>query len=412
VGARGEVGSRDLRIVAAAICLSALGDGVALVALALRAKELSGSGMGGGVSIAALFICLWAPLVVLAGHVGLLVDRVETRSLLIVTSLAQAALAAALAFVGSLAALFVLAALAGIGIAIAQAAEFALVPAAAGERTVQQANALVETSRALGFTVGPACGSFLVAAGGTAAAMLVDAASFLVVALGALALVARRTSAGEHEGERRRARDGLAFLIHDRLLALMVAVVVVSLLFMSASIPADVIYVEDVLEVENIGLGIVFTAWTFGMLVGSNVFGRRVAVPALAAATFAGVIVQGLGKFFTPLWVVFGFMVAMYFVGGVGHGLKNVTSRTLIHTRVAADRHGRAFAAWNGLRNGAELGALAAGGVLVGLLGASWTLWLAGGLSALAGFAGLLVLASWRGRASEVDVSPGTIGSQ
>ena len=66
---------RDLRIIGAAICLSALGDGVALVALALRAKELSGGGMGGGVSIAALFICLWAPLVVLAGHVGLLVKR-------------------------------------------------------------------------------------------------------------------------------------------------------------------------------------------------------------------------------------------------------------------------------------------------------------------------------------------------
>jgi hypothetical protein len=70
VAARGEVGSRDLRIVAAAICLLALGDGVALVTLALRAKELSGSGMGGGVSIAALFICLWAPLVVLAGTSG------------------------------------------------------------------------------------------------------------------------------------------------------------------------------------------------------------------------------------------------------------------------------------------------------------------------------------------------------
>ena len=62
----------------------ALGDGVALVALVLRAEGLAGSGMGSGISIrAALFICLWAPLVVLAGHVGLLVDRPETRGLLI-----------------------------------------------------------------------------------------------------------------------------------------------------------------------------------------------------------------------------------------------------------------------------------------------------------------------------------------
>ena len=49
-------------------------------------------------------------------------------------------------------------------------------------------------------------------------------------------------------------------------------------------------------------------------------------------------------------------MIACYFVGGIGHGLKNVASRTLIHARIAPERHGRAFAAWNGVRNAAELG--------------------------------------------------------
>jgi hypothetical protein len=53
---------------------------------------------------------------------------------------------------------------------------------------------------------------------------------------------------------------------------------------------------------------------------------------------------------------------------------------------------------------------LAVGGVLVGLLGARSMLWLAGGLSALAGIVGLLVLASWQARAA-VGASPGTIGS-
>ena len=104
-------------------------------------------------------------------------------------------------------------------------------------------------------------------------------------------------------------------------------------------------------------------------------------------------------------------MFAMYFVGGIGHGLKNVASRTLIHVRVAPERHGRAFAAWNGVRNAAELGALAVGGVVVGALGVRETLWLAGGLSALAGVVGLVVLVGRRGRAPEVEPSAGTIGS-
>ncbi len=48
--------------------------------------------------------------------------------------------------------------------------------------------------------------------------------------------------------------------------------------------------------------------------------------------------------------------------GGVAHGVKNVLLRTLIHERVPEALRGRAFAAYNGARNGAELGALALGG--------------------------------------------------
>jgi MFS family permease len=332
--AGGIARERDLRVLSAAIGLSALGDGVALVALALQAKNLSGEGMGGGLAISAMFICLWAPVVLLSGHVGLLVDRVETRKLLVVVSLGQAAVAVALALVGSLVPLLALAAVLGSEIAVAQAAEFALVPVVAGDRALQRANGLVVTARSLGFTLGPVCGSLLVAAGGTSLAMTVDAASFVVVAAAGVSLAVRRQPEPHLPGERRRARDGLAFLLSDRLVALMVVVVFVSLLFMSASIPADLVYVEDVLGIQDIGIGVVLSAWTLGMLVGANVVARRVALAGLAAAAFAGVIVQGLGKFLAPFWLVFGFMFACYFVGGIGHGVMIVASRTRIHARM------------------------------------------------------------------------------
>ena len=52
-----------------------------------------------------------------------------------------------------------------------------------------------------------------------------------------------------------------------------------------------------------------------------------------------------------------------FLVGGAAHGVKNVLLRTLIHERVPEAARGRAFAAYNAARNGAELCALAAGGV-------------------------------------------------
>src|SRR5918996_1072353 len=78
------------------------------------------------------------------------------------------------------------------GYGIAQPAEFALVPAAAGEGRLAAANGRVETARYVGFTLGPLAGGALAAAGGMRLGMLVNAASFVVVALAVAALHARR----------------------------------------------------------------------------------------------------------------------------------------------------------------------------------------------------------------------------
>jgi hypothetical protein len=134
------------------------------------------------------------------------------------------------------------------------------------------------------------------------------------------------------------------------------------------------------------------------MIVASNTIAHRVSLGAIALVTLLAASLQGLAKFVAPFWTVFPFMVAWWFVGGLGHGLKNTGFRTLIHQRVDPDRHGRAFAAFNGLRNTAELVALAGGGVLVATLGARGTLWIAGGVSALAGLTGVAMLSAARGR--------------
>ena len=71
---------------------------------------------------------------------------------------------------------------------------------------------------------------------------------------------------------------------------------------------------------------------------------------------------------------------AGFAVGGAAHGVKNVLLRTLIHERVPAAAMGRAFAAYDGARNAAELTALAAAGLVVSVLGSEVALLLAGGV--------------------------------
>ena len=373
-----------ISLLTAAILLSALGDFLAVIPLALHLQRDSGS----GIVVAGLFIALWTPVALLAAPAGLLVDRFDPRRTLIAVSLAQAVVAAGLAFAGSTFAILALTALLGCGVAIANPAEFALVPAIADETRLKAANGRIESARYLGYTLGPLLGGALAASGGTHVALLIDAASFAVVAAVALVLRPRRAPARDSAGLGR-ARDGIVFLLRDRVLALVISVAFVSLLFMTASATAEVFFATDVLGAGDLGYGVLMTAWTAGMVLGATALPRR--VPAAAAATVAlvAIAVQGLGLALPTLWLALGFALVAYVVGGSAQGLKNVLIRTLIHERVPERLHGRAYAAYNGLRNGAELVALAGGGLLVSAIGARWTLLLAGALPVLAALAGL-----------------------
>jgi len=368
----------DRRLIVGAVGVSALGDFLLWIPLTLHVHELTGS----GAAVAALMICLWGPIVLLAPAAGLLADRVETRRLLMWASLAQAVIAAALALaLDSTAAVLALAALLGAGFAVAQPAEFALVPVIGGDL-----NGPVEAARYVGMTAGPVAGAAVAAAGGTEAALLVDAATFAFVALAAWRLRARREPSPGVPGER--ARDGVVLLFRDRTLAVVIGTVLSSLLFMSAVIAAEVVFLKVDLELSDAAYGVIFSSWMVGMVFGALVVSRR--VRAVAGVALLAVGVQGAGVGLPALWAVAGFTAAMWFTGGVAHGVKNVLARALIQERVPEAFHGRAFAAYNGMRNGAELVALAWGGLLVVAIGARGTLALAGAISVLAALAGVL----------------------
>jgi MFS family permease len=389
------VRSRELRIVAGAIAVSALGDWVAVLALAVRANE-----MWKGFGVSAVLIALWSPIVVLAGHVGLVVDRFETRAVAILASLFQCAVVAVLAFAtGSIYAILGLTLLLGVGAAVGQSAEFALVPLLAGPRTIGRANGLVESARGVGFALGPAAGGALAAGAGTKVALLIDAASFLLIALALLSIPVRR-HAVLVEGAALRARDGLALLFTERGLRTAMLAGAATLVFMSASIPGDFAYTTDDLHKTALALGLVITVWALGMIAASNLLAPRVPAHAVALVALLAASTQGFSKLLAPFWMVYPFMVGCYVFGGISHGVKNTLFRTLIHQQVDPARHGQAFAAYNGLRNGAELIALACGGALVAGIGGAGTLWFAGGAAGLAGLGGALLLAG-RSQAAE-----------
>ena len=154
----------------------------------------------------------------------------------------------------------------------------------------------------------------------------------------------------------------------------------ISLLFMSAVWVGELFFVQDALGRGDVAYGLLLSIWTVGMALGALLLSPRVAAGAVAASGLAAVPPRGrpgAARAVAQLWL----LPACSFMGGLAHGLKNVMFRSLLHVRVPDRLHGRAFAAYNGIRNSAELGAFAAGGVLVALIGPRGTLAYAGGLS-------------------------------
>jgi MFS family permease len=400
--------SRDLRILAGAAGLSALGDFMAIFPLILHVQQRTGSAF----AVSALIFALWGPVVLAAGLAGAIVDRFENRRILAAVSLAQAAVVAAMvAGADSLWALLPLMTLLGLGVAVSQPAEFALVPAAAGpDADVGRANGLMETARSAGFTAGPLVGGALGAAGLLRLALALNALSFVVVAVAALRLRARRRPHREGGAEGAvRARDGFAFLVRERDLAITLCGAIAALALFSMSATAEPFFVTDVLRAGNLAYGVLLTSWTLGMAAGAAGLAHRIGPSRLAAGALAMVVLQGLGIAGGAVSSVLWMALIGFSLGGVAHGVKNVLLRTLIHERVPEALRGRAFAAYNGARNGAELGALALGGIAVGALGARAALLVAGLGPAAIGAACLLLLATRRRAAAAVTTTEGRV---
>ena len=75
IGAMSIPRSRDLRLLAGAAGLSALGDFTAIFPLILHVQQRTGS----AIAVSALIFALWGPVVLAAGVAGAIVDRFENR---------------------------------------------------------------------------------------------------------------------------------------------------------------------------------------------------------------------------------------------------------------------------------------------------------------------------------------------
>jgi MFS family permease len=164
--------------------LSATGDRVVVVALALYITLRRGSPSDLGIVLAAQSL----PLVGLLLIGGVWADRLPRHRIMIATDVARALLHGTLALLillgrAQIWQIAVIEALFGAAQAFFQPAYTGLLPQTVPEGAIQDARALTETTANLAFLVGPAIATLLVLGVGAWEAFALDAASFVVSAL-------------------------------------------------------------------------------------------------------------------------------------------------------------------------------------------------------------------------------------
>jgi MFS family permease len=368
----------DVYLATGARGVSSCGDLLAATALVLALQQRG----DGGFAVAAVLIAAAAPPVLLVRWTGRLVDRADSRPLLVGTGLAQAAACGGLAFASGAAEIIALVAVLACGLAVTGPALAALLPAMAAPEDLPRVTALGQTASSVGIMIAPALGGVLTGQFGLRVPLLADAASYLAIAAAGRLIRTRRgrpqdavrpaaapaqpgaappqPGAGAAAGWRVR-RDPL----------LRPAVVLVGAVLAAVSLinVAEVFFIRQDLHSTAGVYGLLGTAWVGAAMASGWLLGRRrpadagLCVILLGALTLTCLAVAGMAAAADVGW-----LIPVNIIGGLGNGGLSVAAAVLLGRRAPAAARGHAFAAYAAVVNGASMTGYLAGGLLLNVV--------------------------------------------
>jgi MFS family permease len=321
--------------------LNELGDSVGIVALAVLVYDRTEA----VVPTTAFFLAAKFLPALLAPALTARLDQIAVRRSLPILYIGEALVFAALALIahGDFVLALVLAlglvdgALALTGRALTRGAVAATLQPSG---LLKEGNALLNVGFALSTVGGSALGGLLIAQLGISTALLVDAGSFLAIAL---LLAATRSLPGvsvERERFRERFSAGLRFARTNGLIRLLLLGEAIAVLLFTLVIPIEVIYAKESLETTSAGFGILLASWGAGIVLGSVIYllvKQRSTVTLIVVSTAAiGIAYLGLATVDTLLLAC---LVSI--IGGAGNGVQWIAVVTALQEATPADYQAR-----------------------------------------------------------------------
>jgi predicted MFS family arabinose efflux permease len=357
------------RRLAISFAVNEMGDWVGIIALSVLVYELTGSAM----ATAALFLGTgFLPALTTPFFVARL-ERPPPRFVLPTIYAAEAAAFCALALLAahfSLAAIVVIAAVDGALALTAKTLTRAVTAAMLEpEGELRAGNAVLNIAFTGGAAAGPALAGGVVAALGIQSALLLDAASFFLIAC--IVLGAKPLPQAESEPEaslRERVLAGLDYIRGNSTLRRLLIAEAGAFVFFSLVIPIEVIYAQQELGLSAAGYGLMVDAWGVGMVLGSIVFARLRRAP-LPALLFFSTVAIGAAYFGLAVSQTLVAACAASALGGAGNGIQWVTMVSAVQELTTPSMQARVL----GTLESAVSASPGIGFVLGGLIVSQWS---------------------------------------
>jgi predicted MFS family arabinose efflux permease len=206
---------------------------------------------------------------------------------------------------------------------------------------LREGNGLLNVGFAAASVGGAALGGLLVDLLGVSAALLVDAASFALIAvvLGTCRALPR-TDLDEPEPFLARTRAGLRYARENRVARFLISGEGLAVIFFTLIVPIEIVYATETLETGDLGYGILLSSWGAGIVLGSLLFLaiRRRSVSTLILSSTLAIGCAYLGMAVArELWLACAFSV----VGGLGNGIQWVSVMTALQESTPDDLQAR-----------------------------------------------------------------------
>jgi MFS family permease len=205
---------------------------------------------------------------------------------------------------------------------------------------LKEGNALMNIGFAIASVGGAALAGLLIAEFGVAIALLVDAASFLTIAI-LLAITPGLPRAHlERQPFRERLRAGMRFARSNSAVRLLLVGQAIGLVLFTLVIPIEVIYAKESLGTSDAGFGILLASWGAGIVVGSLVYlliRQRSALGLIVISTaLIGLAYLGMASAETLL-----IACLISVVGGAGNGVQWIAVVTTLQEMTPTDYQAR-----------------------------------------------------------------------